>query len=388
MDFSRTDDLAGYRVQARQWAAQHVREEWLAQEHETGTHHNPVLHRLLAAHGILGAGWPKEYGGSDVDPGLADAIIEEISRRGLRMDGWITTWMVLHTIDEVGSEDLKREIIPAGLAGEAVIVLGYTEPGSGSDVAAAQTRAVPADGGWCITGGKMFTSTAHMATHVFLLTRTNNEVRKHRGLTLFLVPLDLPGIEIQPIYTLGGQRTNTTFYNDVLVPDAARVGDVDAGWSVMRVALTFERSIGETGFGPTFWRRLQEWYAAGNQERAARGRSPGVRAFLARSAIEDEISRLMALRVDSILARGGLPSVESSMLKLFRTQTLQRQHAGLLDLLGAEAVLEGAAGPLNGEIEYAFRNSVLGTIAGGTSEILREVVAERRLGLPRARPSG
>ena len=96
----------------------------------------------------------------------------------------------------------------------------------------------------------------------------------------------------------------------------------------------------------------------------------------------------MALRVDSILAGGGLPGVESSMLKLFRTETMQRQHAGLLDLLGAEAVLEGAGGPLNGEIEYAFRNSVLGTIAGGTSEILREVVAERRLGLPRARPSG
>ena len=229
MDFSRTDGLAGYRTQARQWAAEQLREEWLAQEHETGTHHNPVLHRLLAEQGILGAGWPKEYGGSDVDPGLADAIIEEISRRGLRMDGWITTWMVLHTINEVGSEQLKREVIPAALAGEAVIVLGYTEPSSGSDVAAAQTRAVPVDGGWSINGSKMFTSTAHMATHVFLLTRTNTQVPKHRGLTLFLVPLDLPGIEIRPIYTLGGQRTNTTFYNDVVVPDSARVGDVDAG---------------------------------------------------------------------------------------------------------------------------------------------------------------
>jgi alkylation response protein AidB-like acyl-CoA dehydrogenase len=388
MDFLSTDGLAEYRPQAQEWTAAHLREEWLAAEHETGTHHNPVLHQLLATEGILGAGWPKEYGGSDVPPGLADAILEEIQLYGLRMDGWITTWMALHTIEAAGTEELKREIIPAGLAGEAIIVLGYTEPSCGSDVAAAKTRAVRDGDHWVINGSKMFTSTAHMATHVFLLTRTNTEVPKHRGLSMFVVPLEAPGIEIQPIYTLGGQRTNTTFYNDVAVPDTARVGEVDGGWSVMRVALTFERSINENGFGPTLARRLTDWYAAGDPERRARGQAPAVRAFLARAAIDDEVSHVMALRVESILAQGGLPGVESSMLKLFRTETLQRQHGGLLDLLGADAVLETGDGPLAGEVEYAFRNSVLGSIAGGTSEVQREIVAERRLGLPRARSNG
>jgi hypothetical protein len=222
IDFTLEDKLSEHRVAAEKWAADHLRPEWVEEEHRTGTHHNRVLHKLLADEGLLGAGWPREYGGSDVDPGYAQAMFDEIGRFGLRLDGWITTWMVGQTIMAAGDEALKREVLPAALRGEVVIVLGYTEPSCGSDVAAAKTRAIRDGDEWVINGSKMFTSTAHEATHVFLLTRTNTEVPKHRGLSLFLVPLESPGVEISPIYTLGGQRTNATYYGDVRVPDTAR----------------------------------------------------------------------------------------------------------------------------------------------------------------------
>jgi alkylation response protein AidB-like acyl-CoA dehydrogenase len=232
MDFTEHDSLAEYRQAARDWADEHLRPEWVELEHATGTHHNPELHALMGRQGLLGAGWPGEYGGTDVDPDFALAVVQEIGARGMRLDGWITTEMVARTILHAATEETRREIVPAALRGEVVIVLGYTEPGSGSDVAAASMRAVRDGDEWVINGSKMFTSTAHVGTHVFLLTRTNTEVPKHKGLTLFLARLDAPGVEIQPVHTLGGQRTNATFYSDVRVPDSMRIGDVDGGWGV------------------------------------------------------------------------------------------------------------------------------------------------------------
>src|SRR6266496_282430 len=134
---------------------------------------------------------------------------------GLHLDGWITTVMICRTILHTGTEEQKAAIVGGALAGEVLIVLGYTEPDSGSDVAAAKTKAERDGEEWLVNGQKMFTSTAHMASHVFMLTRSNTEVPKHKGLTTFLVPLGGPGVEIRAIHTLGGQRTNATFYSDV-----------------------------------------------------------------------------------------------------------------------------------------------------------------------------
>ena len=246
MDFNPDDSLAEHpeaarhRDDARRWAAEHLRPEWLADERLHGDHHHADLHRLLADQGILAAGWPAGYGGSTVDRGFADAVFEEVHDYGLASDGWITTWMVLHTLLRVGTEDQKRTVLPAALRGDVVIALGYTEPGSGSDLAAARTRAVRDADGWVIDGAKMFTSTADQATHVFLLARTSEP--KHRGLTFFLVPLDSPGVEIRPVHTVGGQRTTATFYAGVRVPDGARVGEVE---------FAFRNSLVDTIYGGT-----------------------------------------------------------------------------------------------------------------------------------------
>jgi hypothetical protein len=389
MDFTQHDDLAAHRDAARAWADRHLRREWLRHERETGTHHHPELHRLLATEGLLAAGWPAEYGGNDMDVDRAEAVFDAIEDFGLRLDGWVTTWMILQTVLHTGTEEQKRELIPAGLRGEVVFALGYTEPGSGSDLAAVRTRAVRDGGGdsadWLIDGAKMFTSTAHLSSHVILLTRTDPDAPKHRGLSAFLVPLDAPGVDIQPVHTIGGQRTNATFYSGVRVPDSARLGEVDGGWAVMRVAMVFERRAKSSHGRLSYVDRFAAW-----ARRTGRFEDPAVQEGLARIAIDDEVSRLLETRTAWLNRAGGLSAVEGAMSRLYGTVSLQRQHEEIIDLIGPEAVLTGEYGPapMDGLPEYALRNSAVETIYGGASEILREIIAEHRLGLPRSRPAG
>lgn len=392
MDFSVTDDLAEHRAAAKAWVRRYVRPEWADEQYRTGTHQTLELHALLARDGMLGAGWEKEYGGSDVDPGLARAVSDEIRSLGILADGWATTNMVIRTIRQVGTEEQKRTVIPAALRGEVLIALGYSEPDSGSDVAAAKTTAQRDGDEWVINGQKMFTSSAQVSTHVFLLARTNPSVPKHKGLTMFLVPTDAEGYELQPIHTLGGQQTNATFYSDVRVPDSARIGGVDDGWAVMRVALVFERGGGPRGAsGPTLAEKVARWArTARRDDGTAYFDDPTTRERLGRVAVDEEVGRLLGLRVRWLTDNGQLPGVEGSMAKLFNSEAALRHYSELLDLLGESGVLPPGApdAPMGGTLEAAFRAAQVGTIYGGSSEIQREIVAERRLGLPRNRPTG
>jgi alkylation response protein AidB-like acyl-CoA dehydrogenase len=389
MDFAEVDRLADYRQQAREWVATYVDQAWAEQQRVSGSYHTPALHALLAEQGWLGAGWPAEYGGTGNDPDMAAALFQEIDAAGLHMDGWATTNMIARTLLHTATEEQKAEIVGGVLRGEIIIVLGYTEPDSGSDVAAAKTRSERDGEEWLINGQKMFTSTAHLGTHVFMLTRSNLEVSKHKGLTTFLVPLDSPGVEVRAIHTLGGQRTNATFYSDVRVPDSARIGPVDGGWGVMHVALVFERGGGGgRRSGPTLAERVAQWAKSARREDGTRVYDdPSVKERLARVAVEAEVARLLGLRTAWIASTGGLPGTEGSSAKLFNAESLQRQHWDLLEILGAEAVLRREAGdaPLNAAVEEDFRRGVVGTIYGGSSEIMREIVSERVLGLPRSR---
>jgi alkylation response protein AidB-like acyl-CoA dehydrogenase len=390
MDFTLTDSLADKRAAAKAWVTDNLDPAWVDEQERTGTYHTWELHRRMGRDGILGAHWPEEYGGSGVDHGYATAVMQELYNAGTHLDGWTTTLMVLNTVLHVGTEEQKKEWLPAASRGDMVVVLGYTEPGSGSDVAAAKTRAQRDGDEWIINGSKMFTSTAHEGTHVFLLTRTNPDVAKHRGLTLFMVPLDTPGVEIRPVHTLGGQRTNATFYTDVRLPDRYRIGEVDGGWAVMRVALVYERGIGTVPSGPTWADKAADWARA--QPRPDGGTvldDSAVRERLAQIAIESEISRLLAMRVSWMVETGGMPAVEGPVQKLYTTENAQKQLATMLDLVGERAVLQGHdADAFPGSVESAFRKSVVSTIYGGSSEVMREIIAERRLGLPRTRPGG
>jgi alkylation response protein AidB-like acyl-CoA dehydrogenase len=296
---------------------------------------------------------------------------------------------VAHTLALVGTPEQQATIIPPVLAGEMLICLGYSEPDSGSDVAAAKTRAVRDGDSWVINGQKMFTTLAHESRFVFLLTRTNPDVPKHRGLTMFLVPMDAPGIEVQPIHTLGGERTNITFYTDVRVSDSARVGEVDGGWEVMKVALAFERQPTAHGQAARLLHEVEDWAGrALDVEGYPVLDDLSVRERLARIAVDNAAGEVLRTRMYWEAEQGRLPIVEGSMAKLWASEALQRAASELLDVLGVDAVVSrGEPGaPMDGSVEHTWRHAAVTTIYAGSSEIQRSIIAERGLGLPRARP--
>ncbi len=388
MDFRLGERSDAFRDEVRAFLGENFRPDMIERAHDTGTSHNWEFHRALGAQGWIAASWPEEYGGQGRDPMEMTAMRDELRLAGVPTDGLGQTIMIARTIRAVGTDEQKQRFLPPALAGEIIFALGYTEPDSGSDVAAAKTRAVRDGDEWIIDGQKMFTTLAHEATYVFLLTRTNPDVPKHKGLTMFLVPLDAPGVEIHPVHTMGGERTNATFYTGVRVPDAFRVGEVDGGWDVMTVALTFERG----GFALTeadrVWELTVDWATATRRADGTRViDDPLVRERLATMRVNLEVARLLAYRCSYVAASGGLPGVEGSMHKLWYSETMTADASELVDMLGAEGVLAHGDddAPVNGWVEHLYRHAAVTTIYGGTSEVQRGIIAERGLGLPRNR---
>jgi alkylation response protein AidB-like acyl-CoA dehydrogenase len=359
-----------HRDEVRAFLAEHLTPDVIERVHATGTVHDWGFHRALAAEGWLN--------GQGRDP----VLVDELTRARAPMDGAGTAVLVARTLERVGTDAQRAEVVPRIYAGEILVCLGYSEPDSGSDVAAAKTRAQRDGDEWVINGQKMFTTLAHESAYVFLLTRTGTGPAKHRGLTMFLVAMDSPGIEVRAMQTLGGERTNVTFYNDVRVPDSARVGEVDGGWDVMAVALAFERQPVANGETRRLFERTLAWarHTGAIDDPIARDR-------LARVAVDVEVGRLLGDRLASLAMKGELPVVEGSMAKLFASEAFQRAAADLLDLTGAEGALQhGEPGAsAEGWVEHAYRHAAVTTIYAGVSEIQRSIIAERGLGLPRSR---
>lgn len=229
---------------------------------------------------------------------------------------------------------------------------------------------------------------AHISQHVLLLTRTDTEVPKHRGLTMFLVPLDAPGVDIRPVHTMGDERTNVTFYDDVVMGDDLRVGEVNGGWQVMGVALGFERGVlGGCGETAALFEEVRRWLLDLDGTDGARPEDPAVLDALARTRIDPEVSWLLSQRAAWVASSGGIPSIEGSMAKLFATQAFQRAAARFQDLAGAEGLLRAdqPGAVAGGAVDRAVRHAPVTTIYGGTTEIQRNNIAEHHLGLPRTR---
>jgi len=385
VNFDIDDVSPDFRREVAAFLDEHVTPDLVERCRQTGTNHDWDLHWALGARGWLAGGWPTEYGGRG-DEGSFEFLIlsDELEQRGIPSDGLGMTMLVANTIMRAGSEEIKRAVLPRALSGEILMCLGYTESHGGSDVAAAKTAAVRDGDNWVINGHKMFTTLAHESEYVFLLTRTNTEEPKHRGLTMFLVPMHAPGVEVQPIWTIGNVRTNATYYTDVVVPDSARVGEIDDGWGVMGIALMFER----TGGGADA-RLFGEAVQAARSVTTNDGRTllddDSVRERLSRLAIEREISTLLRLRSQWVQAQGSRSMIEGSMFKLFSAESQVRAASDLLDIFGPLGLIEAGepAAPGSGEFTHEFRHSIVLPIYGGSSEVQRRIIAERRLGLPR-----
>jgi len=380
VDFEVDEELVAFRAQVRAFLARELTPELDDEVYRSGVAHDAGFVRALADEGWVGADWERDDGHPTLDAFRAHALEDELTKAEAPIYAIMTTRMVASVIRAVGSDELKAEILPRFLRGEVTIALGMTEPEAGSDVAAVRTRARREGDEWIVDGQKMFTTNAHVTDYVFLLTRSDPDGARHAGLTMFLVPLDRPGVEIQAVHTLSGERTNIVFLNDVVVEDRWRIGEVDGGWQALMLALQDEHSA---PFSPHLSRLLgvvERWAAE-----TGRVEEPDVQLRLARWATALEVATLLELRATWMESRGEVPVAEGPMSKLFSTEALVHAAEDLTELVGPDA-LRSRLDPTavaGGRIEHALRFSLGTTIYAGTSEIQRNIIAQQACGLPR-----
>jgi len=346
--------------------------------------HDWEVHRALGKAALLYPNWPEKWGGrgADADSTRASlAVWGEVGYAGLPRS---TTAMIGHIVQQYGKPELQEEVLLRMGRGEISACLGYTEPSGGSDVFAAKTRAVRDGDFWIINGQKMFTSGAELASYVILITRTDPDVPKHKGITVFLVPMNKPGIEIQPVHTFMDERTNATFYQDVRVEDKYRLGEVNGGARVLAAALSMEQSGGTYHVAINDMAdSVVEWARSQRRNGQPMLEDSNVLARLARVYTESRVAEVLSGRVLGTRLAGEPDLAYGPAAKVFSTEAFITTSADLLDLAAPQSLLRGKEGL--GVVEKGYRHSTATTIYGGTSEVLRSMVAERRLGLPRSR---
>jgi alkylation response protein AidB-like acyl-CoA dehydrogenase len=343
--------------------------------------------RKLAEQGWLGMSWPKEFGGQERS-GIYDFILTEaLSRFGAPQPGK-GVGIVGKTIIRNGNDKLKGEFLPQIIRGEIEFAIGYSEPGAGSDAANMQLKAErdEAREGWVLNGQKVWTTSAHFADWYWVGARTDTS-HKHKGITVFLIRMDDPGLEVRPTYTIGDERTNEVFFSDVFVPDDQVVGELNRGWTYICEALDLER-FAMLPVGPVEMKMeaLCEWVRGAERDGEPVRRDAAVRAKIAQLSAQLEVCRVLQRRVIWEALKGGVPTVEAAEYKLYLSEFGKRLADAALDIMGAEGQLkpdqEGA--PLNGRFERSYRYTVVDSIGGGASEIQKNIIATRGLGLPRS----
>jgi alkylation response protein AidB-like acyl-CoA dehydrogenase len=386
MDFTEPENWARIRREAEEFVAAHVTREMIEHERRTGDGVDRALTRKLGERGWVAAGWPVAEGGAGLDPFEAAALWDALRKGGVPTIGPGTTMLPANAIRATGSAELKARILPGVAAGETLICLGYTEPAGGSDVFACATRSQRDGDEWIVNGQKIFTTFAHLADYCFLLTRSQPGSAGPRGLTMLLVPLDSPGIEIQPVHTIGHERTNIVFYNDVRVADTNRVGEAHEGFAVMRAALEAEQNVAPASRTGLVAKDALEF------ARTHRGPDGAelvndvlVRERLARMTMEAEVADLLGLRAAFLDAEGDKPGPVSA---LFGPESYVRASAAAIDIAGTAGMLDWTEpqSAVDGSLDAHYRSAVATTIYGGSSEVLRSLIVENRLGFPRSRP--
>jgi alkylation response protein AidB-like acyl-CoA dehydrogenase len=341
--------------------------------------------RQLGKDGLLGIGWPVEYGGQGRGPIEQFLFSDEVQRAGFPLP-FLTLNTVGPTLMRYGNDEQRREFLPRILAGELQFAIGYSEAEAGTDLASLKTRAVRDGDEWVINGAKMWTSLANFADYIWLAARTDPEAPKHRGISVFLVPTSAPGYRCTPIRTIGGVNTNATFYDDVRIPANHLIGGENNGWSLITGQLNHER-VSLVNVGPLA-RMLDEARAWAQQTKRADGRrvidQPWVQSNLARVHAKLEVLRLMNWRQAWALERSDLHLADASAVKVYGSEFYVEAYRLLLETFGAlGAVQDGSPGAvIRGRVERMYRNTLILTFGGGTNEVQRDIIAMAGLGLP------
>ncbi len=345
-----------------------------------------VWREKLLSNGWIAPAWPKKYGGADLSVMQQFILSEEFAearapRVGVPLVG---PTLIIH-----GTEEQKQEFLPPILRGETSWCQGFSEPGSGSDLASLQTRAVKDGDEYIVNGQKIWTSGAQRANMMFMIARTDPEAPKHRGITYFLLDMTTPGITVQPLAQMSGAANfNQVFFDNVRVPAKNVVGEVNRGWYVATTTLDYERS----GIGSAVGTRQNvERMIAWAKDNAASGKSmlernPLVRLDLTDRLVEAQVAMMLSYRVVHLQNSGMVPNHEASMCKLFSSELNQRIARTGIKMIGLAGTLldSGSAySPNRGGYSRSYLSTISSTIAAGTSEIQRNIIAQRGLGLPR-----
>jgi alkylation response protein AidB-like acyl-CoA dehydrogenase len=392
MDFDFSEAESEFLERVKRFIAEHrdpevmdVTRENMAQISDTPKRR--AFMREVAAQGWLGITWPKEHGGQEGSGVYEYLLNEALAEVGAPQIGK-GVGIIGKTLIRHGSEKLKREFLPKILSAEIEFAVGYSEPQAGSDAASMQLEALRDGDGWRLSGQKMWTTSAHFADWYWVGARTKKE-DKHGGITLFLIPMNHPGIEVQEIPTIGDERTNAVYFNDVWVSDEYRVGQLNRGFQYISEALDLERFTMFT-YAPIRARiELLVDYVRGETQdgKPLRG-DPIVRQKIAQLVTQGEVARCLGLKfvaASSASAGGKPPTIEASMYKLFATSLSQRVANASMDLggPGSQLRVHTEDAPMRGRAESTYRYTVIDTVGGGGSEIQKNIIARRGLGLPK-----
>lgn len=395
MEFKFTEQQIRFRKEVTDWIRTELPDDWagIDREDQFDGANWPMTQEIakkLARKGWLTIAWPKEYGGqarSTIEQAIFHEEMMFNGVPGTTMGIGGTQW-VGPTLMIYGTDDQKAQHLPPIGAGESWWCTGYSEPGSGSDLAALETRAVRDGDDYVVNGQKIWTSAAHIADWIWLAVRTDTEAPKHKGISLLLVNMKSPGVKVRTIPNIAdGISFNEVFFDDVRVPTTNLVGEENQGWYVVAVALDFERS----GIMYAAYGRKTLGFIRAFATRATRGHGllseyPVARNLMADLAIQVEIQRHFAYRVAWLQDQKRVPNMEASIAKVFGSETQQRVAIAGMRILGMYGQLKSDSSLLEhaGRIERQYLLTVSLTTAAGTSEIQRNIVAQRGLGLPRA----
>ena len=342
--------------------------------------------KKLASKGWLGMSWPKEYGGQEIE-GVYEFILNEALSRHAAPQIGKGVGIIGKTLIRHGSDFLKEQFLPKILSADVEFAVGYSEPQAGSDAGNMQLKAEKVGDGWILNGQKMWTTSAHFADWYWVGARTDPDKPKHQGISLFMIPMDNPGLEIQSLPTIGKDTTNQVFFTDVFVPDEYLVGERGRGFQMISEALDLERFTMFT-LSPIADRTrvLVDWVKEAKRDDLPLKDDPNIRRRIAHIVTDTAVAKGLSTRFVCAAKSGGKPpTIPSSQYKLFTTSLSQRVCREALDITGADGtIMEGQdEAPLRGRFEGAYRATVNETVGGGSSEIQKNIIARRELGLPK-----
>ena len=393
MDYRFTEEQEAFRQELRDFLSDNLGEDWRGIDPDAYFHDEnwfPIreLTAKMAERGWLTLAWPEEYGGQG-RPHIEQMIYNEETAyfRAPTRDVSIGTHMVGPTLMLYGTEEQKSHYLPEIASGEAVYCQGFSEPESGSDLASLQLRAIEDGDDYVLSGSKIWTSGAHRSTHCYLLTRTDPDAPKHRGISVFIVDMNTPGIEVRPIINMFGiHYFNQVFFDNVRVPKRAMIGEKNRGWYIAATTLDFERS-GVASFASN--RRSIEELVELARETGTNGKplsgDPMVKQRLAELWTANEAGKTIAYNVAWMQSQGLVPNREASISKMMGSEIAQQIHELGVRILGMYGILDKGSkwAYLDGRLAWLWMDSISLTIRGGTSEIQRNIIAGRGLGLPR-----